>query len=63
MTREEFIERMRKLKTDDEWLAFEDECNKTLSKDDKEAIGSAAMPMIENCAYIRRKLSRSNSNG
>ena len=32
MTREEFIARMKSLKTEDEWLAFEDECNEVLTE-------------------------------
>lgn len=32
MTREEFIARMKNLKTEDEWLAFEDECNEVLTE-------------------------------
>lgn len=32
MTREEFIARIKNLKTEDEWLAFEDECNEVLTE-------------------------------
>ena len=55
MTREEFIARMKKLKTEDEWLAFEDECNEVLTEAEKDEIGAAAMPMIELCGFIKQR--------
>ncbi len=53
MTRDEFVARMKELKTDDEWLAFEEECYNTWTEEDKEEIGAAAMPLTEKCSCIR----------
>ncbi len=55
MTREEFIARMKNLKTEDEWLAFKDECNEVLTEAEKDEIGAAAMPMIELCGFIKHR--------
>lgn len=55
MTRSEFTERLKTLKTDDEWLAFEKECFETFTEEEKDEIGAAAMPLIETCAHIRWK--------
>ncbi len=53
MTKEEALEGMNIKKTNAEWLAFEDEFYKTLTKDEIDEIGAAAMPMVEICGYIR----------
>lgn len=55
MTREDFIASMKNLKTEDEWLAFEDECNEVLTEAEKDEIGAAAMPMIELCGFIKHR--------
>ena len=58
MTREEFNARLKTLKTDDDWLAFEEECLTTLTEEEKDAIGAAALPLAEMCGHIRWKRSK-----
>lgn len=53
MTKEEALAGMYTKKTNEEWLAFEDEFYNTLSKKEIDEIGAAAMPMVEMCGYIR----------
>jgi len=59
MTKEEFINKVKNLETDEEKLAFEDEYL-NLSDDDKERIGAAAIPFIELCGFIKLKKKRGN---
>lgn len=57
MTKEEFIRRVKALKTDDEKLAFEEEYL-NLSNEDKERIGAVAIPFIELCGFIKLEKKR-----